>query len=149
VQGRPNIETVARAVAGACTTLTRRMGPGRRSTGHWSCGQAHDEPCTRPVVFYGQRPAVVLHDLAGDGESEAGARGVRCPGVVQSSEAFKDALPVLGSDAGTVISDRDLDGSVVFSDCQRDGGGGMPFGVLEQVADGSRQLPWIAFDLAG
>ena len=52
---------------------------------------------------------MLLGDVAGDGEAEAGAAGRRRAGVVDAGEALEDALALGRGDAGAVVGDGEHD----------------------------------------
>ena len=88
-----------------------------------------------------------MDDVAGDGEPESGSTAVGCAGLVEPGEAFEDVFPLIWGDAGPIVADGQPGDAVEFFESDRDGGGGVAFGVVEQVLNGPAELASVAGDL--
>src|SRR5215813_3859911 len=79
--------------------------------------------------------AVGLHDVANDGETEAGRPGV--PTVRELREALEDALALRGRDAGAVVGHREKHGIELRSGLYPDGAAARA--VAKRVRDQVRE----------
>ena len=80
---------------------------------------------------------MTLDDVANDGEAEAGATGVACSGVVKSGEAFEDDVMIFGWDSVAIVADGEQNTTLALVEADSDCRCGVPFCVVEQVADRS------------
>ncbi len=70
-------------------------------------------------------------------EAETRTAGVARTGLVETHEALEDSLPVLGSDAGSIVSYRQYDLTVRPVDVDVYRRGCMPTRIVEEVVDGA------------
>jgi hypothetical protein len=111
-------------------------------------GQAYLEARSAAGGLTGREgPAVVAYDVAGDGEAEARAAVVTAAGLVEADEALEDPLPVGRFDSVAVVGDGEDDVVAVAGERDRDGRGGVPLGVVEEVAEDAEELVPAAADL--
>src|SRR5262245_9603145 len=105
------------------------------------------EPAPPPdLALEEDAPAVRLHDVAHDGESET--RGARLAAVLPLHEPLEDALALLGRDAGTGVGDAHAYDPVVRAGADRDLAAArrVPQPVRDQVRQRPEDLRGIAGD---
>jgi hypothetical protein len=110
-------------------------------------GDANFEAGSRVIATDGDRPAVGLDYLLGDGETETRAAGISGPSVVQPDESSEDPVPLVGWYARTVVGD-DQD-CLIIPPGQGDGdtAAGVARRVGDHVRHGSAKFVGVALQL--
>ena len=96
----------------------------------------------------GEGAAVRDDDLAGDGETKAGAASVASSGVVETGEPVEHSCPLVGWNAGAVVGDGELDRRIGFVELHAHDAVRVAFGVVEQVPKYATELVGVAEHLA-
>src|ERR1700679_1679472 len=89
-----------------------------------------------------------LHDLSGDGESNAFAAGIPVPGLGYPIEGLEYALQVLGGDSGAAVADQNRDLRAGARDGHTDERilVAVAYGIAQHVLDGASQQVAVAVD---
>ena len=90
--------------------------------------------------------AMSLDDFADDGQTEAASSVVGGSYFVEPDEAFEDGQSISGVDACAIVGDIDEEASFGAADRELNFRGGVSGGVVEQVAERSTELLWVALD---
>ena len=89
-------------------------------------------------------PGVAFDDVTDDGETQSGASCIARPCFVETGEAFEDELAILDRDTVAIVAHGEPCSAVAFGEGDRDGGGCVPFGVLDKVASRPCKLLGVA-----
>src|SRR3954468_10463403 len=137
--------TTSTVADGSVTTAAPLLRAGCR-TGHVTGRGGRDRERERRSAALvgddGDAAAVVVGDVADDGEAEAGAARVSGTGAVDAVEPLEDAVEVARRDADAVVAHVELPPAVVFAHLalHRRAGVGVLHRVLDQVVQRRRQL---------